>query len=213
MKIAIAGGHGTIARHLTRLLTDAGHEVTSLIRDPDQIGDIDEVGGSAVVVDLEEIDGDALAGSIHGADAVVFAAGAGPGSDAARKETVDHLGAVKLLAAASIVDADHYLMISSMGADAGREGDEGFDAYLRAKGKADDAVRAGSVPHTIVRPASLTDDAPTGTVTLTEAASGDEISRQDVAAVLHSLLERGPLDATVQLTAGATAIADAVAAL
>jgi hypothetical protein len=53
---------------------------------------------------------------VIGASAVVFAAGAGAGSGAERKLTVERDGAIKLLEAARSVDARRYLMVSSLGA-------------------------------------------------------------------------------------------------
>lgn len=214
MRIAIAGGHGQIALHLTRLLTEAGHEVASIVRNPDHRADVEEAGGTMVVVDLEATTGADLAAAIGRADVVVFAAGAGPGSGAERKETVDHLGAVKLIDAARALEVDHYVMVSAIGADPTHHGEEVFDKYLVAKGRADDAVRSSGVPFTILRPTSLTDDEPVGAVTLGESADGGPVTRTDVAAVLARLIESGRAGGvTLELTAGDTPIDDAVAAL
>jgi uncharacterized protein YbjT (DUF2867 family) len=214
MKIAIAGGHGTIALHLTRLLSDTGHEVVSIVRNPEHEADVADAGGQMVVADLEAVTPDELADAIGEADVAVFAAGAGPGSGAERKDTVDHLGAVKLVEAARRLGVDHYVIVSSMGADPTHVGDEVFDAYLVAKGRADDAVRSSGLPFTIVRPTSLTDDDAVGTVTLAESANGGPVTRADVAAVLAALIERaGRGGRTLELTGGDTPIADAVASV
>src|SRR5829696_382677 len=117
MKVAIAGGSGKIALLLTRLLSDGGDEVLSLIRDPAKAERVREAGGEPVECDLENAGEEDVARAVGSADAVVFAAGAGPGSGPDRKWTMDHAGAVKLIAAAKANGIGRYVMISSMGAD------------------------------------------------------------------------------------------------
>ena len=162
MRVVIAGGHGKIALVLERLLSDRGDSVAGLIRNPAQVGDLENAGAEAMVVDLEKSSVDQVAGHLHGADAVVFAAGAGPGSGAARKETVDRDAAILLADAAEAAGVRRYLMISAMGADdrtQDGEADPVFAAYLRAKAAADEAVRARTaLDPTIVRPGLLTND-------------------------------------------------------
>ena len=165
--VAIAGGHGKIALILGGLLAERGDTARGLIRNPDQEDDLRAAGIEPVICDLEsESD---VASAIRGADAVVFAAGAGPGSGDARKKTVDLGGAVKLIEAAKAEGISRYLIVSSMGADkAPADGAEGFGAYLRAKFEADEAVRASGLDYTVVRPGGLTDDPGTGLVTIAE---------------------------------------------
>ena len=189
MDVAIAGGHGKIALHLSRMLSQRGDKVRGLIRDEAQSDDLREVGSTPVVFDLEDADAAALAGVITGADAVVFAAGAGPGSGAARKETVDYEGAVKLLEAARTAGAQRYVIISSMGADDPPQGDEVFAIYLRAKAQADQAVMDSDRAWTVVRPGGLTDEAGTGRVTLDRHVDRGQIPREDVAAVVVAALD------------------------
>src|SRR4051795_4061639 len=141
MRVVIAGGHGKIALILERLLSARGDSVAGFIRNPAQSADLEAAGAQALVVDLEKASVDEVAGHLRGADAVVFAAGAGPGSGAARKETVDRDAAILLADAAQAAGVDRYVMVSSMGADADAPDDAGdpvFVAYLRAKGAADD---------------------------------------------------------------------------
>lgn len=217
MRVAIAGGHGTIAQQLAKMLVEREDEVASLIRDPDQEGDITDLGAEPVVCDLEESDGEALAEAIGSADAVVFAAGAGPGSGPERKETVDYEGAVKLLEAAQKLGAARYVMVSSMNADADHEGEETMDVYLRAKGRADEEVRDSGISHVIVRPGKLTDDQGTGRVQIAEppnTVDGSEIPREDVAAVIAAALRaETPRDSTIDVVSGETPIEEAVAYL
>jgi uncharacterized protein YbjT (DUF2867 family) len=188
MVVAIAGGHGKIGLLLTRLLAERGDRVLSLIRNPDQTDHVATAGGEAVVVDLENSTAERLGEAIADADAVVFAAGAGPGSGAERKETMDYGGAVRLIEAAKLAAADRYVMISAMSADAEREGDEVFDVYIRAKGRADDELAASGLDYTIVRPGGLTDAEPKGRVQIATVLDRGEIPRADVAAVIAACL-------------------------
>ncbi len=162
MSVAIAGGHGKIALRLTKLLAERGESVISLIRNPDHADEIRAQGGEPVVCDLEQASAHEIAEAIAGASAVVFAAGAGAGSGAERKMTMDRDGAIKLLHAATDVDARRYVIVSSVGAESPPDGDDVFDVYLRAKAEADDAVKASDRDWTIVRPGRLTDDSGTG---------------------------------------------------
>ncbi|MER5770428.1 SDR family oxidoreductase [Streptomyces sp. NPDC001985] len=212
MRIVIAGGHGQIALRLERLLSAGGHEVAGIIRDPEQSADLGEVGAEAVVLDLESASVDEVAEALRGADAAVFAAGAGPGSGPERKDTVDRGAAVLFADAAERAGVRRYLVVSSMGADAGREGDEVFDAYQRAKGAADDDVRSRpGLDWTILRPGILTNDAGNGLVELKASTGRGPVPRDDVAAVLAELLET-PATAglTLELISGSVPVLVAV---
>ena len=213
MSVAIAGGHGQIALRLARLLADRGEEVRSLVRNPDHEADVRAAGAEPVVCDLEEAGVEDVAQVIAGADAVVFAAGAGPGSGEARKETMDYGGAVKLIEAAEAAGIRRYLMISSMGADPDAEG-EGFAAYLRAKGRADAELAASGLDFTIVRPGRLTDEPGTGRVELGESVSRSDVPRDDVAEVLVACLDDpGTVGRTFEVVGGDTPVAEAVSSL
>ena len=190
MRIVIAGGHGQIALRLARLLRGRGDEVVGLIRNPDHEADLRDAGAEPAVCDLESASPDDVAAALSGADAAVFAAGAGPGSGEARKETMDLGGAVKLIEAAKAEGVGRYVMISSMGADPAAEG-EGFAAYLRAKGRADAALVESGLAYTIVRPGGLTNDPGTGRVRMAESVERGSVPRDDVAAVLAAVLARG----------------------
>ena len=169
MKVAIAGAHGQIALRLARLLTARGDRVVGLIRNPGHASEVGEAGAAPVVCDLEQASVEEIATAIEGVDAVVFAAGAGPGSGAARKVTMDRDGAIKLLRAATAAAVSRYLMISAAGVENPPDGDEVFAVYLRAKAEADAAVEASDRQWTILRPGGLTDDAGIGSVRLGSA--------------------------------------------
>ena len=213
MDVVIAGGHGKIALLLGAMLAERGDRVRGLIRDPDQAEDLRRAGLEPVVFDLEG-EGDLVA-AIEGAETVVFAAGAGPGSGAERKRTMDLGGAVRLIEAATEASARRYLMISSSGAgNPPAEGSDVFGEYLRAKAEADRALERSGLDYTIVRPGSLTDDAATGRVSVGPELPRAEIPRADVAATLAaSLSAENTIGKTFELRAGDTPIADALASL
>ncbi|TXC94560.1 NAD(P)H-binding protein [Streptomyces sp. ISID311] len=217
MRIVIAGGHGQIALRLERLLAKRGDEVAGILRRPEQAGDVLAAGAEPVVCDLESASVEDVARHMEGADAAVFAAGAGPGSGVGRKDTVDRGAAALFADAAEAAGVRRFLVVSSMGAD--REPPEGTDpvfaAYLRAKGAADADVRArAGLDWTILRPGRLTNDPGTGLVTLAESTGRDEVTRDDVAAVLAALLdEPGTIGRTLELIGGETPVADAVRAV
>src|SRR5512133_3951621 len=129
--IVIAGGHGKIALRLARLLSARGDTVRSLIRNPGHEAGVHAAGAEAVLAEF-----------VDGADVVVFAAGAGPGSGPERKRTVDLGAAVKLLDAARRTGARRYLMISSVGAGDPAGGPDAMRPYLQAKAEADQALAA-----------------------------------------------------------------------
>jgi nucleoside-diphosphate-sugar epimerase len=191
MTVAIAGGHGKIALRLTALLSERGESVLSLIRNPDHSGDVEARGAKPVICDLEKATEQEIAAAIAGAQAVVFAAGAGPGSGAERKLTMDRDGAIKLVRAATEADVRRYLIVSSVGAEnpPPADDDEPFSVYTRAKAEADSAVKASDRDWTILRPGRLTDDPGTGTVKLEKDPFRGEVARDDVAAVLDALLQ------------------------
>jgi uncharacterized protein YbjT (DUF2867 family) len=213
MVVAIAGGHGQIALHLERLLSQSGHEVRGLIRNPDHADDVRAAGAEPVMCDMEALDD--LAPCIEGSEAVVFAAGAGPGSGPERKRTVDLGGAVKLIDAARRVGARRYVIVSSIGADDPSAGGEQMRPYLEAKAEADRRVAESGLDWTIVRPGSLTNDPGTGRVTATTDMSvRGPVPREDVARVLAACLgDPSTIGKTFVVVGGETPVDEALAAL
>lgn len=190
MRVVIAGGHGQIALLLEERLNRRGDQPVGLVRNPDHVADLEQRGADAVVLDLEKATVDEVAAVVEGADAVVFAAGGGPGSGAARKETVDKGAAILLADAAEQAGVRRYLMVSSMGTDkADPDSDDVFQVYLRAKKAADDDLRARDLDWTIIQPGRLTDEAATGKVSLDPDAQPREIPRADVAHALVAALD------------------------
>jgi uncharacterized protein YbjT (DUF2867 family) len=210
MDILVAGGHGQIALRLLKLLADQGHTARGLIRKPEQAADLQAAGAIPVIGDLEN--DESLAGYVKGADAVVFAAGAGPGSGPERKRTVDLGGAIKLADAAIETGVRRYVMVSSIGAQDPASAGPSMRAYLEAKAEADAYVVASGLDYTIVRPGGLRDDPGTGLVRATrELGQRGPVPRDDVAAVLAACLTTpSTIGVTFELFAGDTPIAEAL---
>jgi uncharacterized protein YbjT (DUF2867 family) len=213
MDVVVAGGHGQVGLRLLSLLAQRGDRGRGLIRNPDQATDLEAVGAEAVVCDLEHEDD--VSPHVRGADAVVFAAGAGPGSGAARKRTMDLGGALKLIEAAKTSGVRRYVIVSSMGAADPSSGSEQMRPYLEAKHEADEAVAASGLDYTIVRPGGLTNEPGGGLIDVSESLGRyGQIPRDDVAAVLAATLR---LDSTIgktfELLSGETPIEDALRSL
>lgn len=230
MFVAIIGGHGQVARLLTRLLVARGHQVRAVVRNPDHVAAVEGDGAEAVVCDLEDTGSD-LDAALAGTDAVVFAAGAGPGSGAARKHTVDRDGVTRTVTAAGRAGVPRLVVVSAMGTDDPPDDDEVFSVYLRAKAEADRIALASDLQVTVVRPGHLTDDEGTGHITIGRhvdvhhpthhpegvgSADADtragSIPRADVAAVVAGVLdEPGSIGHIVEVVGGPTPISEAVA--
>ncbi|HET6627045.1 MAG TPA: NAD(P)H-binding protein [Nocardioidaceae bacterium] len=215
MRVVIAGGHGQIALRLERQLSRAGHQPVGLIRDPGQSADLEQAGAEAVVLDLEQASVEDLSQVVRGADAVVFAAGGGPNSGAARKETVDRGAAALLADAAEQAGVRRYVMVSSMGTDqADPDSDDIFQVYLRAKAAADADLRARDLDWTILKPGRLTDGDGTGLVSTDPTSEPRETPREDVAATIVAAITQDlAVGKELALLTGSTPVSEALTAL
>jgi len=217
MRVVIAGGHGKIALHLERLLATRGDEPVGLIRNPEQAGDLRAAGAEPVTVDLEHTTAEDVSAVLDGADAVVFAAGAGPGSGDARKDSVDRGASALFAQAAQLAGVRRFVQIGSMGMGrlADPALDETFRVYLKAKAAAEDDLRDRDLDWTILRPGGLVDTPGTGLVRLAEpSVPAGRVPRADVAAVLVGLLgDDNTIGLTLELTSGETPVEIAIAQL
>jgi uncharacterized protein YbjT (DUF2867 family) len=214
MRVVIAGGHGQIALRLEKLLSARGDQPVGIIRNAEQAADLKARGAEAVVLDLEKSDVDTVAAVLSGADAAIFAAGAGPSSGTDRKDTVDRGAAALFAEAAERAGVRRHIQVGSMGAD--RVDDPSieptFAIYLRAKKAAEDDLRTRDLDWTILRPGSLTNDEGTGKVFIAESTGYGSVSRDDVAAVLAALLNAPhTIKRTLELIEGETSVDAAVA--
>jgi uncharacterized protein YbjT (DUF2867 family) len=212
MDVVVAGGHGQIGLRLLRLLAGRGDRARGLIRNPDQAGDLQSAGAEPVVCDLEMEED--VAPFVTGAEAIVFAAGAGPGSGAERKRTMDLGGALKLIEAARTDGIARYVIVSAIGAGRPETVSEQMRPYIEAKAEADRALADSGLDFTIVRPGRLTDDPGTGSVRIAGTVDYGEVTRDDVAATIAAVLTApNTIGKTFELVGGDSPIESAVGAL
>jgi uncharacterized protein YbjT (DUF2867 family) len=195
-RVIVVGGHGKVALHLARILTERGDEVSSVFRNPDHSGEVAATGAKPVVADIEKLDTDALADLLAGHDAVVFSAGAG-GGEAARTYAVDRDAAIRVIDAAGQAGVPRFVMVSYFGAgpEHGVPPDDPFFAYAEAKAAADAYLRSSRLGWTVLGPGRLTLEPATGEIVVGKGKG--EVSREDVALVVAATLHD---DATIRRT-------------
>jgi uncharacterized protein YbjT (DUF2867 family) len=186
VNVVIVGGHGKIGLRLVKLLAARGDSPRGIIRKTEQAADLEEIGAEPIVLDIENVDD--ISDALAGADAVVFAAGAGPGSGPARKRTVDYGGAVKLAEGCIAKGIRRYVMVSSIGSNRPERWSDDMQPYFEAKAEADKFVIEAGLDYTIIRPGGLTDDPGTGNVQIAERIEYGTVTRDDVAAVIAECL-------------------------
>jgi hypothetical protein len=209
----IIGGHGKVALLTMPLLRDAGHSVTGVIRNPEHGHDVEAVGGKPLVLDVETALEDDLVRAFEGKDAVVWSAGAG-GGNPGRTYAVDRDAAIRSMEAAFRAGVRRYVMVSYLGAgpDHGIPQDAPFYAYAQAKAAADAHLRSSGLDWTILGPATLTFEKPTGTIDLAPLRDSVEkrVSRGNVALTIRAALEMDEtIGRTLEYVDGATDIREA----
>ncbi|QOT16160.1 MULTISPECIES: NAD(P)-binding oxidoreductase [Paenarthrobacter] len=215
-RIAIIGGHGKVALHLSRILSGEGHDVTSFIRNPEHVADVTATGASAEVLDVENSTTAELAKALGGHDAVVWSAGAG-GGNPSRTYAVDRDAAIRSMDAAIEAGVKRYVMVSYFGAgkDHGVPEDNSFFAYAEAKAAADEYLRNTGLDWTVLGPGALTEEAPTGLIEVNPANPGDgtQTSRANVALVAAAVLELPEtIGRTIPFRDGTVDVVDALTA-
>lgn len=211
-RVAIIGGHGKVALHLSRILSGAGHEVSSIIRNPDHSSDVEEAGAKPVVADVTQLSTSELADVVRGHDAVVWSAGAA-GSSPEATYAIDRDAAIRSMDAAKEAGVDRYVMVSYIGArkDHGVPEGTGFFHYAEAKAAADDYLRGTELAWTILGPGALTTDSGQGSIEVSSDPQQDSVAREDVAQVAAAVLSNpGTVGKFIQFNTGETPIAEAL---
>ncbi|MDN5698536.1 MAG: SDR family oxidoreductase [Rubrobacter sp.] len=215
MKVAVAGAAGNTASRMIPRLINHGHEVRGLVRKREQLQALQDLGAEATLLDLEEAADEEVRDAIEGVDAIIFAAGAGPGSGPERKQTMDYGGAVKLIEAAKATGVRRYVMLSTMNAGDPDALGEQMKPYLEAKAAADERLRESGLEYAVIRPGRLTDEAGAGRIEAARSLEGrGEIPRDDVAeALVAALDEEAARNETIDILSGDTPVAEALRSL
>lgn len=211
-RVAIIGGHGKVALHLSQILSGAGHEVSSIIRNPDHSADVEQRGAKPVVADVTQLSTGELADVLRGHDAVVWSAGAA-GSSPEDTYAIDRDAAIRSMDAAKEAGVDRYVMVSYLGArrDHGVPEDNGFFHYAEAKAAADEYLRGTDLAWTILGPGALTTDPGKGEIEVSSEPQQDSVAREDVAQVAAAVLSNpGTVGKFIQFNTGETPIAEAL---
>ena len=191
-RIAIIGGHGKVARELSKVLATDGQEVTAIFRNPEHASDVAATGATPVVLDVENATTAEIAEALSGHDAVVWSAGAG-GGNPGRTYAVDRDAAIRSMDAAAQSGVGRYVMVSYLGAgpDHGVPRDNPFFHYAEAKAAADSYLRGTSLDWTILGPGALTDKPGSGLIDVhvSEPWQAAETARANVALVAAAVLE------------------------
>ncbi|NUO90306.1 MAG: SDR family oxidoreductase [Dermatophilaceae bacterium] len=188
-RVLLIGGHGKVALLAAPLMVADGHDVTSVVRNPDHVADVEATGATAAVVDVESADTERLTELVRGSDVVVWSAGAG-GGNPARTYAVDRDAAIRSMDAAAAAGVSRYVMVSYFGAgpDHGVPQDNPFHAYADAKTAADAYLEGTDLDWTILRPSTLTLDAATGHIEAGDGVTASRVSRDNVAHVIRSVV-------------------------
>lgn len=209
--VIILGGHGKVALLASPKITQEGHVLTSVVRNPDHVSEVEATGAQAVVEDMQELDVDGFRRLFDGQDVVIWAAGAG-GGDKERTYAIDRDAAMRAIDA---VGERRFIMISYLGAgqDHGLSEDDDFYPYAQSKADADDHLKKSAAQWTILGPSRLTNDEETGAIGI-NPEEGDSVSRGNVAAVLAEVVGRQELTGkTVEFNSGSTPVSEALDSL
>ncbi|MCD2262026.1 SDR family oxidoreductase [Dietzia aurantiaca] len=213
LPVTIVGGHGKVALRAARILSEAGAEVYSVIRNPDHAEDVRAAGATPVVADVEKLDDDEFREVLRGSGSVVWSAGAG-GGNPERTYAVDRDAAIRSMDACVAEGVERYVMVSYDGAgpDHGVPEDNSFFPYAEAKAAADAHLRETDLKWTILGPGALTDEPGGESIGVGDDKSEDRKTSRDVVADVIAAVLRRPdtIGRTIDFSDGDTPIGEAL---
>ncbi|MFC4756151.1 SDR family oxidoreductase [Dietzia aurantiaca] len=213
LPVTIVGGHGKVALRAARILSEAGAEVYSVIRNPDHAEDVRAAGATPVVADVEKLDDDEFREVLRGSGSVVWSAGAG-GGNPERTYAVDRDAAIRSMDACVAEGVERYVMVSYDGAgpDHGVPEDNSFFPYAEAKAAADAHLRETDLKWTILGPGALTDEPGGESIGVGDDKSEDRKTSRDVVADVIAAVLRRPdtIGRTIEFSDGDTPIGEAL---
>jgi len=207
MKIAVIGAAGGVGRHVASQLGQAGHEVRALVRTQEQADMLSLHGANPIMGDLTG----EWTHVLEGADAVVWAAGAGTSGN---YQAVDGDALVKVADTLAQQGPRRLVVVSSMGVDRPEQMPPFLMQVLKVKAVSDAHVQQSGLDFTIVRPGGLSNGPGSGQISLGRQVQGGQIPREDVARVVVACLsEPGSFGQTFEIVGGQTPVGEAVASL
>ncbi|WP_158782305.1 SDR family oxidoreductase [Pantoea sp. BAV 3049] len=214
MRVFLIGATGGVGRRLRKRLVSAGHQVTGLHRRDSQKEELEADGVDPLNIDLMNTSSERLAEAMKGCDVVVFSAGAaGAGVDFT--DGIDGRGARFAAEGARLAGVNRFLLVSAFpDAGRGKEPSPDFEHYMQVKKQADVMLTATELDWVILRPGTLANEAGSGKVRVGLAIPYGTVPREDVAAVLHSLIEQPEVKRVIiELTTGEQVVEEAVAGM
>ncbi|AXV65689.1 SDR family oxidoreductase [Pseudoalteromonas lipolytica] len=190
MKTLIIGASGQIGKMTTQKMLAQEHEVVALVRDKSKLTDIEHPNLSIVEQDLEND----FSRALTGVQQVIFSAGSGGATGADKTLLIDLWAAVKAINYAVDAQVEHFIMVSSIGADDPDGIESSIKPYLVAKHMADEHLLHSGLHYSIVRPGTLLNESASGLFTINRPATRQDavINREDVADALVYIASHKP---------------------
>ncbi|WP_270996010.1 SDR family oxidoreductase [Listeria seeligeri] len=204
MNVLVIGANGKIGRHLVEKLSmEKGFFVRAMVRKAEQVEALEKLGAKPIIADLKKD----FIYAYDEIEAVVFTAGSGGHTPPEETIKIDQDGAIKAIEFAKERGVRRFIIVSSYGADNPENGPESLVHYLKAKAKADEALKSSGLDYTIIRPVGLSDDAETGKVAEVSGAPKTSIPREDVASfITEALAQKSSIHQTYTIESGETPV-------